>query len=193
MKLGELVLKNRSYRRFYENFPIEDETLRQLVDLARLTGSASNLQPLKYMLSVDQKRNNSIFPHLRWAGYLKDWNGPEEGERPSGYIIILGDKNITRSFGCDHGIAAQSILLGASEMGLGGCMIGSIEKEDLRRELSIPSHLEILLVLAIGKPKEIVKIENIGPEGDVKYWRDAKGIHHVPKRSLDEIIIVWNQ
>jgi nitroreductase len=193
MKVGELVLKNRSYRRFYENFPIEDETLRQLVDLARLTGSASNLQPLKYLLSVDHKRNNSIFPHLRWAGYLKDWNGPEEGERPSGYIIILGDKNITRSFGCDHGIAAQSILLGASEMGLGGCMIGSIEKEDLRRELSIPSHLEILLVLAIGKPKEIVKIENIGPEGDVKYWRDAKGIHHVPKRSLDEIIIVWNQ
>lgn len=189
MKIGELVLKNRSYRRFYENFPIEDETLRQLVDLARLTGSASNLQPLKYMLSVDQKRNNSIFPHLRWAGYLKDWNGPEEGERPSGYIIILGDKNITRSFGCDHGIAAQSILLGASEMGLGGCMIGSIQMEDLRRELAIPSHLEILLVLAIGKPKEIVKIENIGPEGDVKYWRDAEGIHHVPKRSLDEIII----
>jgi nitroreductase len=141
------------------------------------------------MLSVDQKRNSSIFPHLSWAGYLKDWNGPEEGERPSGYIIILGDKNITRSFGCDHGIAAQSILLGASEMGLGGCMIGSIQKEDLRRDLAIPSHLEILLVLAIGKPKETVKIENIGPEGDVKYWRDAKGIHHVPKRSLDEIVI----
>lgn len=189
MNVKDLVLKNRSYRRFYENFSIEHDTLKELVDLARLSGSASNLQPLKYMLSVDQKINDCIFPHLSWAGYLKDWKGPREGERPSGYIIILGDTNITKSFGCDHGIAAQSILLGAAELGLGGCMIGSIQKEDLRRELAIPSQFEILLVLAIGKPKETVKIEDIGSEGDVKYWRDPKGIHHVPKRSLAEIII----
>ena len=189
MNLGELVLKNRSYRRFYENDPIKHEMLRQLVDLARLSGSAANLQPLKYMLSDDQKLNASIFLHLRWAGYLKDWDGPAEGERPSGYIIILGDQNITKSFGCDHGIAAQSILLGATELGLGGCMIGSIQREGLRRELEIPTHLEILLVIALGKPKESVEIETIGTEGDVKYWRDENDIHRVPKRSLDEIII----
>lgn len=189
MNLEELVLKNRSHRRFYENVPIEHEMLRRLVDLARLSGSASNLQPMKYMLSVDQKLNASIFPHLSWAGYLKDWEGPTEGERPSGYIIILGDKNITKSFGCDHGIAAQSILLGATDKGLGGCMIGSIQREGLRRELEIPTHLEILLVIALGKPKESVEIEVIGPKGDVKYWRDENDIHHVPKRSLDEIII----
>jgi nitroreductase len=189
MNLRELVLKNRSYRRFYENVPIEHKTLRQLVDLARLSGSTSNLQPLKYILSVDQKLNASIFPHLRWAGYLKDWDGPAEGERPPGYILILGDQNITKSFGCDHGIAAQSILLGAIESGLGGCMISSIQREELRRELEIPTHLEILLVIALGKPKESVEIEVIGPDGDVKYWRDEKDIHHVPKRSLDEIII----
>lgn len=189
MKLGELILKNRSYRRFFENVPIEHEILRQLVDLARLSGSAANLQPLKYMLSVDQKMNGSIFPHLRWAGYLKDWDGPSEGERPSGYIIILGDENITKSIGCDHGIAAQSILLGATELGLGGCMIGSIQREGLRRKLEIPTHLEIMLVVALGKPKESVEIEVIGPKGDVKYWRDENAIHHVPKRSLDELII----
>jgi nitroreductase len=189
MNLGELVLKNRSYRRFYENVPIEHETLRQLVDLARLSGSASNLQPLKYMLSVAQDLNASIFPHLRWAGYLKDWDGPSEGERPSGYIIILGDENITKTFGCDHGIAAQSILLGAVEKGLGGCMIGSIQRESLRRALEIPAHYDILLVLAIGKPKETVEIETIETGGDVKYWRDEADVHHVPKRSLDEIIV----
>jgi nitroreductase len=189
MKLGELVLKNRSYRRFFENVPIEHETLRQLVDLARLSGSAANLQPLKYMLSVDQELNASIFPHLRWAGYLKDWDGPAEGERPSGYIVILGDQTITKSFDCDHGIVAQSMLLGATEIGLGGCMIGSIQREGLRRDLEIPSHLEILLVIALGKPKESVEIETVGPEGDVKYWRDENDIHRVPKRSLDELII----
>jgi nitroreductase len=189
MNLGEIVLKNRSYRRFHDNFHMEHGTLRQLVDLARLSGSAANLQPLKYMLSSDSVMNASLFPSLRWAGYMKDWDGPGVGERPSGYIIILGDQNITKSFGCDHGIAAQSILLGATELGLGGCMIGSIQREELRRELKIPTHLEILLVLALGKPKESVEIEVVGSTGDVKYWRDDNDIHHVPKRSIDEIII----
>lgn len=189
MNLGELVLKNRSYRRFKENEAIEHETLRQLVELARLSGSAANLQPLKYMLSSESEVNATIYPYLRWAGYLKDWDGPAEGERPSGYIIILGDQNITKTFGCDHGIAAQSIMLGATEIELGGCMIGSIQREGLRKELEIPTHLEILLVIALGKPKESVEIEVIGSAGDVKYWRDENDIHHVPKRSLDEIII----
>ena len=189
MNLRELVLKNQSYRRFYQNVAIEHEKLRQLVDLGRLSGSAANLQPLKYMLSSESEMNASIFPFLRWAGYLKNWDGPAEGERPSGYIIIVGDQNITKNFGCDHGIVAQSILLVVTELVLGGCMIGSIQREELRRELNIPTHLEILLVIALGKPKESIVIEVIGPEGDVKYWRDENDIHYVPKRSLDEIII----
>lgn len=189
MKLCDLVLKNRSYRRFYENVPIEHDTLKQLVNLARLSGSASNLQPLKYMLSSDSEMNASIFPYLRWAGYLKDWDGPSEGERPSGYIFILGDKSIVKSVDCDHGIAAQSILLGAVEFGFGGCMIGSIQRTGLCKVMRIPDHFEILLVIALGKPKETVEIEAIESDGDVKYWRDENDIHHVPKRSLDEIIV----
>jgi len=187
--IKDLILKNRSYRRFHEEEAVELDTLRSLVDLARLSASAANRQPLKYILSCDPKRNALIFPHLAWAGYLKDWDGPQEGERPSAYIIILGDKEISRSFGCDHGIAAQSILLGAVERGLGGCIIGSIRREKLRQALQIPDRYEILLVLALGKPKEKVVIETLGPDGDIRYWRDKEGVHHVPKRSLDEIII----
>jgi len=190
MEIKELVSKNRSYRRFHQDVGIDIENLRQLANLARLSGSGANLQPLKYILCVDQNTNDTIFPCLAWAGYLKDWPGPEPGERPSAYIIILGDKKISESFGCDHGIAAQSILLGAAEQGLGGCMIGSIKKVQLRAALSIPDQYEILLILALGKPKEKVEIENVGPDGDIKYWRDDQGIHHVPKRSLDEIIIM---
>ena len=189
MKLKELVLKNRSYRRFYQDVSIGIEILRQLVDLARLSASASNLQPLKYILSCDPKKNASIFPYLKWAGYLKDWSGPSEGERPSAYIIILGDKNIQKSSGCDHGIAAQSILLGAAERGFGGCMIGSILRAGLRATLEIPAYYEILLVIALGKPREKVEIEAVRSEGDIRYWRDDEGTHHVPKRSLDEIIV----
>lgn len=189
MILRELVLKNRSYRRFHQEAAIELETLRELVDLARNSASGGNHQPLKYILSCDPEKNAAIFPQLGWAAYLKDWPGPVEGERPSAYIIILGDRSIRDSFGCDHGIAAQSILLGAAERGLGGCIIATVRKEGLRQALNIPAHLEILLVLALGAPKEIVQIEAVGPDGDIRYWRDEQGVHHVPKRSLEEIIL----
>lgn len=187
--IKDLVARNRSYRRFYEDVSIPVETLRELVDLARLSASAANMQPLKYILSCDRTRNALIFEHLAWAGYLKDWPGPEAGERPSAYIIMLGDTSIAKNVIYDPGIAAQSIMLGAVEKGLGGCMIASIQREKLREALGIPARYEILLVLALGKPKETVVIEKMGPGGDVKYWRDSEGRHHVPKRSLEEIIV----
>ena len=187
--IADLVIRNRSYRRFYQEVAIEHETLRELVDLARLSASAANLQPLKYILSCDPQKNALIFPYLAWARYLKDWPGPSEGERPSAYIIILRDTEVNQSFDCDHGIAAQSILLGATEHGLGGCIIGSVQRQELHKALEIPSRYEILLVLALGKPRETVVIESVGPAGNIKYWRDSKGIHHVPKRLLDDIIV----
>jgi len=187
--LEDLVIKNRSYRRFYENEKVTEDTLKKLVDLARLTASAANLQPLKYILSFDSEKNDLIFPNLTWAGYLKDWKGPKVGERPSSYIIVLGDKRITNSFGCDHGIAAQTILLGATERELGGCMLACIKREKLRESLNIADRFEILLVIAIGKPKEKVVIDKIGESSNIKYFRDTKGVHHVPKRSLNEVII----
>ena len=187
--IKDLIIKSRSYRRFYQEVAIEPETLRELVDLARLSPSAGNLQPLKYILACDPQKNALIFPHLAWAGYLKDWPGPDEGERPSAYIIILRDREVSRSIDCDHGIAAQSILLGAAEKGLGGCIIGSIQRQRLQKALDIPSRFEILLVLALGKPREKVVIETVGSTGDIKYWRSSDDVHHVPKRPLDEVII----
>lgn len=187
--LKDLIIKNRSYRRFHEEVSIKREVLIELVDLARLSPSAANFQPLKFIVSCDKDKSNLIFPYLAWAGYLKEWPGPSLGERPSGYIIILGDLSIAKTFGCDHGIAAQSILLGAVERGLGGCIIGSIKKDELRKALNISSGYEILLVIALGKPKESVKIEMVEKLGDIKYWRDEKGIHHVPKRDINELIV----
>lgn len=185
--IKDLVMKNRSCRRFYEDTVIGLETLRELVDLARLSASGSNLQPLKYILSQSPQENASIFPLIH-LGY-KEWPRLKEGERPSAYIIILGDTQISQSFGCNHGIAAQSILLGATEKGLAGCMIGLVQRDRLRQTLDIPSRYQILLVLALGKAKERAVIESVGPSGDIRFWRDSEGIHHVPKRSLDEIII----
>ncbi len=187
--IAELVKGNRSYRRFHQEAPVSLETLQGLVNLARLSASAANLQPLKYFLSCEPEKNAAIFSCLAWAGYLKDWPGPAEGERPAAYIVILGDTEISKNFGCDHGIAAQSILLGAREQGLGGCMLGSIQRDRLRELLKIPASLDILLVLALGRPHETVVLEEVAPGGNIKYWRDEAGVHHVPKRRLQDIII----
>jgi len=186
---ADLVRENRSRRRFYQDVSIELETLKELVGLARLTPSARNQQPLKYILSNTAEKNAKIFSCLSWALDIKGWGGPAEGERPSAYIIILSDTEIAKTMGCDHGIAAQTIMLGAVEKGLGGCIMALVKKEQLRELLAIPGRYEILLVLALGKPKEQVIIEPLGKSGDIKYWRDSLGLHHVPKRALDDIII----
>lgn len=188
MNLKDLVLKTRSYRRFDESKKVELKTLESLIDLARLSASGANRQPLKFLIYNTPEACGKVFPYLAWAGYLTEWPGPDKGERPTAYILILGDKTVTDIFGIDHGIAAQSIMLGATEAGFGGCMIQSIKREELRAEIELPDKYEILLVLALGIPVETVIIDEI-KENDVKYWRDAKCTHHVPKRSLNNLII----
>jgi nitroreductase len=188
MNLKDLILKTRSCRRFDESHQISSGTLESFIDLARLSASGANRQPLKYLIYNTPAECERIFPYLAWAGYLVDWPGPDKGEWPSAYIIILGDKSITEIFGIDHGIAAHSIMLGATEAGLGGCIIASVKREELREELEIPDKFDILLILAIGKPVENIIIEEM-KNNDVKYWRDSEKNHHVPKRNLKDLII----
>ena len=187
--IADLIRKNRSFRRFDQNHTIDRATLCELIELARMSASGANIQPLKYALACDPKLNAQIFEQLAWAGYLTDWPGPQPGQRPTAYIIILRDTNIRPDPGCDHGVAAQSILLGAVERGLGGCMIGSVKRPKLSALLKLPDHLKIALVIALGKPAEKVVLEDTAPNGSIKYYRDPHDVHHVPKRSLDDIII----
>ena len=187
--LKELVRKTRSYRRFDASFKIEKQTLVDLVDLARLTASGANLQPMKYCISYTPEKNDLIFSCLRWAGYLPDWPGPEEAEHPTGYIILLGDTNISKNFGVDPGITAQTILLGATEQGLGGCLFGSIDRKQLRSVLNLSEEYDILNVIALGKPVETVVIDPVTSNGNIRYYRDAEKNHHVPKRSLADVLL----
>ena len=185
----DLVKGNRSCRRFDNAHKIDEKTLRDLVDLARNCASAANMQPLKYVICCDENKNKEIFSCLGWAAYLKDWKGPVKEERPSAYIVIMGDHTISDKFWCDHGITAQTMLLGARTMGLGGCMFGSINIKKLKASLDIEEHLEIKLVVALGKPVEKIQIDELKEDGNIKYWRDETGVHHVPKRKLSDIII----
>jgi len=188
MKFHEIVRKSRSYRRFYEDKEIPQLTLLKLVDNARLIPSAQNLQPLKYYI-VEYDQRNLAFPHLKWAGYLKDWDGPIEGERPSAYIIIVSDKKISPNVMWDHGIAAQTILLGAVSKEMGGCIIRSFNSDGLASAFNISDDYKIELVVALGFPKENVIVKEIENGEDIKYYRDSEGNHYVPKRKLADIII----
>ena len=187
--LLDLVKKNRSYRRFFENEAIDRKVLLELINLARLSPSGANRQALRYYVSCEPGQNERIFSTLGWAAYLPEWPGPIVGERPSAYIVMGQDPGYKMALPLDTGIAAQTILLGAAESGLGGCMIGNIDKAALRSAMNIPESFEILLVIALGKPKEEIVIDEIDSGADIKYWRDAQQVHHVPKRKLKDIVL----
>jgi nitroreductase len=188
--IKELIIKNRSYRKFYQDKIIEINTLKELVDLARLSPSGANIQPLRYILANTKEQNDKINKYIFWAGYYKDWDGPSEGEKPSAFIVLVKDTTLKKDSSQDEGIASQSILLGAVEKGLGGCILGNIDKKQLAGVLNLDEKYEIDLVLALGYPKEQVVIETINESGDVRYWRDENEVHHVPKRTLDELILI---
>lgn len=187
--IKDLVLKNRSYRRFQEKIRIPKKELLELVDLARLAPSAKNLQHFKYHIAYTRELCQEIFPCTAWAGYLKDWDGPAEGERPVAYITVLLDTDISDNRWGDHGIPAQSILLGAVEKGYGGCIVAALKKEKLKQVLKLDNHLEIIHTIALGKPNEKIIIDEM-ENNDHRYWRDQEDVHHVPKRSLQEIVIL---
>lgn len=190
MQLLDLIKKNRSYRRFYQDVRISEDQLISFVNCARLSASARNIQALKFVLSTKEELNAQIFSNLAWAGYIPDWAGPEKGEQPSAYIVLVKDNSIATTIFCDEGIAAQSILLAATEQGFGGCMIASFKKKNLHSVLKLDEKLEIVLVIALGKPKEEVVLREIEPEESIKYYRDENRVHYVPKRKLPEIVII---
>jgi len=189
--IKDLIRKNRSYRRFDSNYKISKKQLKDLVDLARLSASAANLQPLSYGI-VYGESCKYVFNNLAWAGYLSDWDGPDISERPTAYIILMKDNEKNNFASVDAGIACQSILLGATEMELGGCIFASIDRKNLMKDLKISDENEILFIIALGKPVEEVVLEEVGIIGDIKYWRDAEEKHHVPKRKLEDIITIFS-
>ena len=187
--LTELLIKSRSYRRFDESVKISQEVLRDLIDATRYCPSAANRQPLKYRLVFEENETAQVFDCLKFAAYLSDWSGPAEGERPTAYVVVLGDETVSKFSEVDAGIAMQTILLRATELGFGGCILASVQREKLREVLALDERFHIGYVIALGKPAETCVIEPLGKDGDIKYYRDADGVHHVPKRELKDLLI----
>ena len=186
--IKDLVKKARSYRRYDNTYEVSEEILLDLVDTARLTPSAANRQPIKYMISNKRDYNDKIFPCLGWAGYLQDWQGPSPEEQPTAYIVLFTEMQFSPHLSIDPGIVAQTIQLAATEKGLGACMIASVDKNKLKKVLNLSLEYEIILVIALGKPSETIMIDEVADDGSIKYWRDENSVHHVPKRSLRDIM-----
>lgn len=191
----ELIERTRTFRRFTQSKGIDRAMLEELVNLARLGGSARNCQPWQYCIVTAPSSCDKIFPHLGWAGYLSDWKGPEPGERPVAYILCILNRNWLKGSDkeahFDLGIATQNLLLGAMEKGIGGCRIGAFSPK-LADILDLEDYQELSLVIALGHPAERVVMESCQDEGDIKYWRDNDNTHHVPKRNLEDIVIEVN-
>lgn len=183
--IRELLLKNRSYRSFDASFIVSGDTLKALVDNVRYTPSTRNAQALRFRLCYDKEECEKVLALTKWAGALKERHFPPIGHAPTAFIVICAEQDI---FMRDVGIAAQTIMLSAAELGLGGCMIGSFDEGKLCELLQLPVNLRPRLLLALGKPDETVVLED-AEENDLTYYRDDKDVHHVPKLKIEDILL----
>ncbi|MBO5415267.1 MAG: nitroreductase family protein [Clostridia bacterium] len=188
--LNEILKKCRSYRSFEGGVKIPEDMLLSFIENARIASATMNLQPLKYRIVTDDAEVAALLASTRWAAAL-DIKLPPEGHEPTAFIVVCHDTEITPAkpiFLKDVGICSEIIMLSAAEAGYGGCMIGSADVEKICSILGLAKNLEPQLVLALGKPDEEVILED-AEGGNVKYYRDRYGVHHAPKRTLDEIVI----
>lgn len=184
----ELLKEDRSVRRFHESQKIAEETLENLVGLTRYCASGRNLQPLRYRICSDPKECDSLFEHLKWAGYYGNWS-PAQGERPAAYLLQCLDLSLTDNPLCDEGIQLQAITLGARALGIGSCIIKSFNKIAISEKFNLPQNMDIRYVLALGHPAEETMITDMDPDGDIRYYRDSSDRQCVPKRPLSSLII----
>ena len=189
--LKDLIIASRSYRSFDRTVPVTKEMLCDWVDHARLSPSSINLQMLKFRIVYQSNECNAVFPLTRWAGKIKDMKLPPVGHEPTAYVVICADTNViatAESFLKDVGICAQSIMLAAAERGFGGCMIGSFPPAELAIALHLSENLHPMLVLALGKPDEEIRLVDAAEDGSVTYYRE-NGMHYVQKRALKDLIV----
>ncbi|MDE7081950.1 MAG: nitroreductase family protein [Muribaculaceae bacterium] len=191
IEFGRLMAANRSIRRFDPAVKVTPETLRALVGLTRYCASGRNLQPLRYRMVSTPEECAALFPHLLWAGYYQDWDGPAEGERPAAYLVQCLDTRLAQDCLCDDGLQLEAITLGARTLGLGSCIIKAFNAPEAAKALHLPEYMKPRYILALGAPAEQVEI--VGTDGsleaDIRYYRTPDGTHHVPKRPLDELLI----
>lgn len=193
-----LVRRARTCRRFDESMRVPREFLLELVELAHLAPCGANAQRLRFHVVSDAEECSSLFEKLTWAGALKDWSGPVEGERPTGYIAILAErpapgKPAAPIIEADAGIAAQTMMLAARSATpeVAACMFKAFPPRAIDVMGLDGDKYEVKLIMVFGVPAETQVIDAIdsNPDGSINYWRDEARVHHVPKRPLADVLV----
>ena len=190
--IKDLAKKSRSWRGYDESRRFTREELLEFVDCARYAPTTINHQPLKYVIAYKKETVDKIQPYTYWARSLPEAHLPHPGKCPTAFIVICQEtewkEDITR-YEKDVGAVAQTMLLAATEMGLGGIMINNFHAQKISEVLELPAHLAPLLIVAFGKPDETIVLEEVDLGADLKYYRDENDVHHVPKRKLKDVVI----
>lgn len=189
MDFLNLAREARSCRRFDEKSPLSLDDIRWLIECARCAPSAGNAQQLRFISITHGPVCDDLFSLTRWAAALKDWNGPEKGERPTAFIAVLMPEKGGDKVCFDVGIACQTMQLAATSRGWGACMILSFDHNKAAALLRVPDGLKIALLVGLGVAAEKRVIEPMPADGSHAYWHDSQNVNHVPKRSVDELLI----
>ncbi len=186
MNLFKLMVSRRTIRQF-KSTPISREFLERLVNVARMAPSASNLQPLEFIVADEKEVLDKIFPCLKWAGYIAPEGDPRPGQEPMAYIVVLVNTDVRKkNYEWDVGAAVENMILTALEKGIGSCWLVSIDKKKIMSILKVPGSYMIDAVLALGYPAETPIADEM--KDSIKYWKDNKGQLHVPKRRFKDVI-----
>lgn len=188
MTLIELLKRNRSYRRFDRSVRPSQEIMASWIEGLRYTASARNIQPLKYLLVTDDALCHTLSQSVVWAGYLVEWAGPCENERPTAFVVQLLDTRLASNARFDEGLHLEALGLMAVESGFGACIFLSFDPKGIATMLDLPEHLMPISLVAIGKPIEQVEVRDVDAEANIRYYRDEEGRHYVPKRKREELI-----
>lgn len=183
--LVRLLKHNRSYRGYDASFTVREDQLRRIIEVARICPSARNQQVLRFR-PVLRDEAPRVLRHIRLGGALPELKLPFPGTEPNAFVVICSTVEESKYVDMDLGIVAQSMLLQAVEIGLGGICIGAFDHAALREELGL--EYEPLLVLAIGRPKEDIELRDCHPGDNLNYYREG-GKHYVPKITTDDLIL----
>lgn len=192
--LNTLLVKNRSIRRYRQDFVVTEEQLRTIVEVNVKLGSAMNRQALRFQIVADNAEGEVNAASKDKVNALRDilFREPARPESARAYIIVYSTIPEERYIDIDLGISLQSMALKAAELGLNCLIKGNIDKDGLSSLFGTGDGLEPVAVLCVGKAAESVFLKPVSAdssgEPDLKPYT-KEGVHYVPKLQMDTILL----
>lgn len=187
MTVYEAIKSRRTIRKFKDT-PVKQEDILKIIDGGRLAPTGANLQPIKFLVVTDRDLRKQMYPFIKYAGYLPDFN-PTFEQSPTAFIVVLNDTEIksTEKSECDSGAVIMNMCLMATELNIGSCWLGAIDRAKIKKILKLDDKYDITYLLGLGFPAQ--SGEAVKMNDSIKYYHDENQNVFVPKRSIDDVIV----